>query len=416
MAQSMLACPHCGTANSIKRANCFGCGKPLAESPAPPEAVAAPLPAPQLPPAPAPAPVNPPPAETPAPRRALIPSRRDSWLNSMLVGATLPHRAQFYRQLQSLMRSGIPVVLSLSYLQENIGGPLRTVLRAMQERTQRGEALSKCMDDYPNFFQEWEVQLIHAAETAGTLPEAAGEIANTLELELNLRRRVASGTFYIKSVCVVFVLVVLIVIGARAGLHSMGDVLTLVTNSSAIVFGLVILVLLLGYAWNVFTRTRRGAAVNYFIAVRTPIVGPLLRNAMRIRFARVLAALWRAGVSPVAALETAAKASGNPSLPHRAEDLLALLGRGSTLSEVITALNVFPSEAMYLIRTGETSGDVAEALDKVAEYLQIELDGQVATLPQKIQLAFYAIAVPAIGYFIIWFWTSYFNGIMNSAQ
>jgi type II secretory pathway component PulF len=408
MAQTMQACPHCGSPNSIKRAQCFQCGKALAEVPAP-AAEAAPVPAP------APAPAMAPPAVEPTPPtpRPLVPSRRDSWINTALVGATLPHRAQMYRQLQNLLRSGIPIVMSLNYLQENVSGPLRAVLRTLQERTQRGEALSACMDDYPNFFPEWEVQLIRAAEAAGTLPEAAGEMANTLELELTLRRRVASGTFYIKAVAVVFVIVFLIVRGVRGGM-SVTDAFTLVTNSSALVFIGIMLLLLLRYFWSVFTRTRRGAAVSYFLTVRTPIVGPLMRNAMRIRFARVLAALWRAGVAPVVALETAAKASGNPFLSHKVQDLLALLGRGSTLSEVIAAMGVFPNEAMYLIRSGETSGNVAESLDKVAEYLQVEVDGQVATLPQKIQLLFYAIVVPFVAWFIISFYGGYFSALLST--
>ena len=354
-----------------------------------------------LAPVPHPAPLVAKRATTPA----SIPQR--SWMTSALYGVTLRQRTQMYQQLHTLLNSGIPLVLGLSHLQENVGFSLRPVMREMQEHVLAGETLSSSMTRFVNIFPAWEIQLIRAAETSGTLPEAAGEIARTLEVEVELRRRINSSTFHLKATMVVFIIVVIIVLGAMRGLSGVGDALNLVGNAVLATAGLVIGVLMLRWAWGVFSRTPRGARVSYYLSFYSPLIGPLLRNAMRIRFARVLAALWRAGVAPIASVEAATQASGNLHLVNKLADLLPHLGRGTLLSEVITAMGLFPSESVYLIKSGETAGDIPDALDKVAEMLEIELEAQIHLLPQHLQMAFFFLIVPVVGLFVIWFFMRY---------
>ena len=129
MPVEMMACPHCGAGNSLKRRLCFSCQQELHGEPAPavkrrtltPRAT---VPQRQLAETPAETPTTPPSTtRAPAtPSRAKARSEPDITppaAASPLIGATLGQRAQMYRQFYSLQKSGIPLVLSLSYLEKN---------------------------------------------------------------------------------------------------------------------------------------------------------------------------------------------------------------------------------------------------------------------------------------------------------
>lgn len=411
MPTEMTACPHCGTANSTKKSTCYACRKDM--HPVAAVATADPPPPRSTTPAPtgtrskvvkapsAPAPVTMSPATPPPPR----PRSRAS----ALLGATTMQRVQFYRQMQSLVHTGMPLGLCLNYVQENIAYALRPTVRDLASAVQGGEKLSDNMAHYPNLFQEWEVSVIRAAELGGTLPEAMQNIADSLEMEMSLRTRVLASTLPVIATFFVFVLVLLVVNAVRSSGGGIENVIPAL-QQAALQFGLLVGAgIIVWQGWQVFTRTRVGGNINFHLVSYLPILGPLLRNMMRLRFVRVLASLWGAGVGPLEALDTSARATNNRQVMRIIKEGLPKLGQGGTLAEVVQSTRILPPEAMYLLQSGETTGTVSEALLKVAEYIKMELDAQAQTLPMKVQLIGYAIIGPLVGALIISFWSNYFS-------
>ena len=419
MPLEMISCPHCGTQNSANKRVCYHCQQQLkAEEPAVQRRALRPksLPAIQVPQralqqttqAGEAAKVA-----VPAAKPAEKPARRAP---SFSTGASLRQRVQFYRQMHGLLRSGIPLGLSLNYVENSIARHLRPVMRAMAEEVQKGNRFSEQMQQFPSLFPEWECSVVKAAELSGTLPHAMDSIASTLELEMDLRQRVSSHTLHLKATAVVFILVLMVVTGVGGAAGGTGNIMAVfnfliasILRTAGIVFAVLIGIRL----WHIYARTRKGGNIAYAISSRVPIVGPLMKNMMRLRFIRVLEALWQAGVGPLEALETAAHASGSRYVMNKVGENKAKLGEGGTLSDVLEATRILPQEGMYLVRAGENSGTIPEALAKVAEYLELDIKSQVKTLPMKIQLIFYAVIVPAVLALLIWFYTGYFNTILN---
>jgi len=436
MESKMVPCPNCGAGNSPKKRICFNCQQELsgAEQSASAAHGAKQIPVPETGSLHASKTTALPANATAAPsirtntiaawqnavqhqRRKLadltgtpspgLQTRRPLLAASALFGATLRERVQFFRQLHSMLKAGIPLTQSLHFLQTNVSRIFRPVARDIAENVSQGIPLSSVMTRYANLFPDWEVNIVQAAELSGSLPEVIEEIAINQEAEMRLRSRVFSVMIPMIATVAFAILVGLILHGLANQHGSIPQIMHILVRAGLTFVVIVIVVILLIRLWRVAARTRIGAFVINSVITGIPLLGTIMRNMMRIRFARVLAALWDAGVSPMASVLSAARASGNLPAIYRARYEVPRLGEGATLVEVLEAVRMFPRDAMHIIRTGETSGSLPDSLRKVAEYYQIDLDAQMDTLPSKVIIWYYLIIVPIIGYFIFQFYTGY---------
>ncbi len=415
MPMKMITCPHCGATNSERKQECFECHQALTATAPVIETQSDKI-------TPVSLPLN---TEKMAARLKTTQDAVSTKTKSVefrtqvavaVFGATLKQRIQLYRQMHSLLKAGIPMGLALNYLEGAIAFHLRPMAKTMAQSVQGGSLLSEAMTRFAGIFPEWEVSMIMAAEKSGNLPEAMEDLAETLEVEMDLRYQVGVKLFPLKATAVVFVLVLMLITAlgsSPGGITSMSALMALLVQVGYRFIMLCAAAICLWQAWKFWGRSRTGARVVFETTARTPLIGPIIRNQMRYRFAEVLGALWRAGVAPMESLATAARASGNHHLMQRVTKQLKRFGEGATISDIIEDLKVFPAEAIYLIRSGETGGSIGESLQKVAEYIRMELNAQVKTLPMRAQLAMYALLVPAVAYLVIKVYLGYAGMLMD---
>jgi type IV pilus assembly protein PilC len=235
-------------------------------------------------------------------------------------------------------------------------------------------------------------------------------------MEWQMRSSSFASTLHLQVTAVVAIFVVLIV-------NSVGKVTTGVTGDvfaavgMAMIYGLLILLGIAAaiFGWIYFVRTRVGAAFVARWLPRVPILGPILQGMGRIRFVRVLGALWKAGVSPLESLEIAANTTGNRHFIRQIKESLGTVTKGASLSGAIGPTGFLPSETLYMLQTGETTGSVAESLEKVAEYFTVDVEAKVKTLPTKLMLLTYAVLIPIVFYILFKFYTGGAGGTMPTS-
>ena len=389
MATKMIGCPHCGTPNSEKKRICHHCQQEMH----PPATVQRAV-VPQI----QRVAVAPAPATRPIPRAPRFNMR---------------YRAQFYRQLQAQLNAGIPTSICLINIKQGIAPALRRMTQNLAEATNGGAMLSAAMARYPQVFTDWEISLVHAGEIAGALPEAMGDIAEMLEAELNLRVQTGAKTLHLKFTAAVMVLVICIVVRAKQVLpilmnsqqqYSAMEVLRFFGPAlqwfGMILFGFFVLFL----CWRVLISIPGVSRFLRPIMYKMPLIGPVMAGAVRLRFLSVLGSLWGAGVPPMEALETAARASDDPGLMKRIAGQLEPLSKGVPLGAVLATTGYFPQDVMYMVTTGETSGSVPEMLRHVSGYLRQDLEDKLKKLPLRAQLLMYAVMVPIVGYLVVTTW------------
>ncbi len=389
----MIPCPHCGAENSAKKRVCFNCRKELAPTDAAkPSAPVQPAQKPEIP--------RPQPKTRAVANDISVPV----WRRPLFfLSATLAQRAQFFRQLEHLLKAGIPMVAALSHLENQLPMHLRPMIREFSTLAQRGEPLTAGMVSYPTIFVEWEVAIMRAGELSGDIHTSAAEVANTLELEMELRRKIFSSLVYLIAVVLVAIFVGLL-LRNLAGAQGINAVIA-AAQRAAVEFVYVLAALIL--AWNglvLWSRTRQGMTMNAALLARLPMFGPLIRNMMRARYALVLGALWNAGVPAIEAMTAAARASGNGHLVRVTEKNIGRITQGESITNIIEESHFFSPEVIYMLRTGETSGSLPASLRKVAEYVQMEVEAQAKVLPTQIYLLFFFLVAGAVAYFVISFY------------
>ena len=107
---------------------------------------------------------------------------------------------------------------------------------------------------------------------------------------------------------------------------------------------------------------------------KLPIVGKLLINSNAARFARTLALLHESGTPILSALKNSAQALS--FLPMQRSILIAAekVREGSTIFKALESQNALPSMTLYMLASGEASGQLSQMLNKAADNQEIELD------------------------------------------
>src|SRR5271168_2858581 len=78
----------------------------------------------------------------------------------------------FTRQLATMMDAGLPLVQSLTALEEQTDSVvLKPVLRSITEQVERGQAFSEALAVHPKVFNRLFVSMVEAGETGGLLAE-----------------------------------------------------------------------------------------------------------------------------------------------------------------------------------------------------------------------------------------------------
>ena len=111
---------------------------------------------------------------------------------------------QFTRQLATLQDAGLPILRSLTILQEQQKpGGLKNVLRTVTEDIEAGSTLSEAFGKHPRAFDRLYVNMVHAGEVGGVLDMILRNLADFMEKSQKLKRKITGAMIY-PSVVLVF--------------------------------------------------------------------------------------------------------------------------------------------------------------------------------------------------------------------
>ena len=161
------------------------------------------------------------------------------------------------RQLATLIRSGMPIVQSLSAIIEQLEGyPLQQVLYEVREKINAGSSLAEAMEEHPKQFSELYVNMIRAGEASGALDTILERMANYLEATIKQHNRIRSIMVYpifmlfVGTGVLVFLMTTIVPTLAKLfedmGRSMPGPTTVLITTSNLLrEYGLVFLVVLI---------------------------------------------------------------------------------------------------------------------------------------------------------------------------
>ena len=114
------------------------------------------------------------------------------------------------------------------------------------------------------------------------------------------------------------------------------------------------------------------------ISVKTPFIGAYLAIFNAARFSKTLALLTASQVPIVDAFKGAQAVVGNVYLRQHIKAAGVSIREGSSIFQALKERPILPPIALHLVASGETSGRLAQMLDKAADQLDTQLQRSIS--------------------------------------
>jgi general secretion pathway protein F len=331
------------------------------------------------------------------------------------AGRDLELVAAVTRQMGTMLGAGIPMAEMLSAIIDQADSRrMETIFRSVRERVTQGVSFGDALAEYPQLFSELFVNMVKAGEATGQVDIVLKRLADFLQRQRALQRKVVSALTYPMlmiaiGLLVVSILMTFVVPKITEMLTDTGQIMPLPTRvliGISDAFKNYWIVLPLGIAglsviYNRIYKTKGGQLAIDRLKLRIPIVGELLRKSAVARFTRTLSTLLSSGVPAVRSLEIVETVVGNRIVADATGTIRVRILEGTDIATPLKATGAFPSVVGYMVAVGEQSGQLEEMLDRIADAYDEEIEvvtERITTVLEPLMIIFLAIVVG----FIVW--------------
>ncbi|MBU1395907.1 MAG: type II secretion system F family protein [Gammaproteobacteria bacterium] len=301
---------------------------------------------------------------------------------------TLRDLVTFCIHMRYITRAGIPLLDGLRDLRDTMEKRgFRDVLTALLEDLEGGKVLSQALAAHPAVFGAVFVHSVRAGEQTGLLDAVFDRLAESLKWQEEVTAKAKRLMIYpalvlaVVGTAILFLLVYLVP-QVLSLVETMGVVLPLPTLilmavSEAVrsywLIGLV-LALALGVGLPLWVK-RSEAGRDWWdrTQLRLPVIGPIVQKMALARFTNTLAMMYRSGVTVLDALRAGEMVAGNRVIASGIRRAAQQIADGRGLSESFQSLALFPPLVIRMLRVGESTGALDEALENVTYFYNREV-------------------------------------------
>lgn len=321
----------------------------------------------------------------------------------------------FTRQFATMIDSGLPLVQCLEILAGQQENPtFKNVLFKVKEAVESGSTFADALGKHPQVFDQLYVNLVAAGEVGGILDTILNRLAAYIEKAMKLAKQVKGAMVYpatIMSIAVIVVGVILVFViptfakmFADFGGELPGPTKLVIALSDF--FKKYIIVMIVGffvlkYAFGKYYATQKGKKVVDALALKAPIVGPLIRKVSVAKFTRTLGTMISSGVPIMDGLEIVAKTAGNKIVEEAIYRVRQAISEGKTMAEPLAESGVFPPMVVQMISVGEATGAMDAMLNKIADFYDDEVDDAVGALTSMMEPLLMVVLGTTVGGLVI---------------
>jgi type IV pilus assembly protein PilC len=301
----------------------------------------------------------------------------------------LQELATFTQQLANLLQAGMPLsaaLNSMTYL-ETKGIPA-DVSRQLKQEVSEGRGLSDAMAKQPRVFSDLYVNMVRAGEQSGALVDVLRRMADHFEKFAQVQAKFTSALIYPALVfCVgigmiIFFLTVMLPkfmsLFGQVGFKNLPIMtLALINISNAFqkywwLIGSVILLTVILFKRFQASATGRRKIDEW--KMKAPLLGRVVCLNLYGQFARTLCTLLQNGVPMLTALKITEQTIPNSIIKEATARTRDAVTDGKSLAQPLAASKVFPRLMVDLVKIGEETGNVSDALNNVAQTYENELN------------------------------------------
>ncbi len=295
------------------------------------------------------------------------------------------------------------------------------MLITIKDDLKEGTALAAAIAKYPDVFDKIYVQLVRAGEASGKMESVLERLIVFYERKEDLRKRISGALTYpiiqlVVAVLVVVFLMVFVVPNIVKSAVAGGKELPLPTKivislSNIFQHYYLAIFIILGALYAVFKyikSTDAGARVIDTLKLKLPMIKYFTRINAVVQFSQTLGLLISSGVNLSESLDIVVSIVDNKILADTLNEARDKIIKQGKIAQYLKQTNLFPPIAIYMIGTGEESGQLdvmlltvsrnyEEELGEIADKITASL-GPVMTIFMAIAVGFIitAVALPII--------------------
>jgi len=307
----------------------------------------------------------------------------------------------FTNQMAVMVETGVSLAEALEGCVHDGNSPrFARALGGVIDRVNAGAEFSAALADFPNVFPPLYISLIKASEASGMLAPILKRMAQHLENQRELTKKIKGAVTY-PIVMLIFALGVTVFLltfvlpkftaiyaGRETNLPWITRAL-LAFSDVMLDYGLYILFPLVAgvIALVVYMRRPEGRATVERVKLRVPLIGPLYHKTYLARSLRTLGTMIQSGVSVLEGIKLTSAACGSLEYESMWNDVYERLERGQQISEALSDNCCVPKAVNKMLAAGERSGQLGSVMERVAGFCEAELSLSIKALTSLLEPA-----------------------------
>lgn len=302
-------------------------------------------------------------------------------------------------QLEQLTKSGVPLVDGLKDLRDSAPPSYyQEVLTGIVEGIEGGKTFSEALSIYQNDFDTVFISLISIGEESGELPKILKDLGDTLRWLDELISKTIKIMIYPSIVGIVvlgvtiFLMIYLVPdivkfikdMDAEIPMHTVALIATsdFFVNNWLLVtlFPFIVIFLFKFLSKNNYQFKRFLDGLKLCL----PIFGNAIFKIKLARFSGYMALLYASGITVLRALEICQSLVNNAVIEEAIVKVRNHITDGVKISESFEAVNFFPPIVIRMVRVGENSGNIDEALLNVSDFFNREVEKAIDVIEPAI--------------------------------
>lgn len=311
----------------------------------------------------------------------------------------LQDRIEFTSTFQILAQSGIPVIESLVFMENDAAKlKIRLVAKELRRQIMAGSTFADTIARYPKVFGQVYIGLVKAGEDSGELEKTLERLLELLKKEAAIKSKVIGTLMYPAFVIILAMLIVTVMLvfvfpafadmfanqgkelpWITATLMSLGVFLKTYWVLIPIIFGTVIFGTMFLLSWEPSKRK-----IDEFV-LKVPLFCDLIQFSNFSNFIAVMQVAYDAGVPIVDCLYLSNMTLTNYTLQDKIVLATGKVQQGQHLSMALRTTQVMPKMILFMIATGEQSGRLGDMLLQATAYIDKKLDTIIDVMTKMIE-------------------------------
>ena len=334
---------------------------------------------------------------------------------SILQKKTISRRdlINFTFHVEQMTKSGVPLLDSLKDIRDSLDySHFTDVLQTVIDDIEGGKTFSLALAEHPQIFDKVYVTLVKVGEETGNLSEVLKDLAETIMWQDELASHTRKIMIYpaivtVVVICVVSFLMMYLMpqllpfiknIGTEVPLHT--RILVSVSDAFLNYWYVIFSVPVIVYAAST-ALARKYVALKYFLdglKLKIWLIGPLNSKIKLARFANYFAMMYSSGITVLDSLSISEDMVDNMVLESSINKAKNSISEGSQISESFERTGVFPSMIVRMLKIGEDTGAMDEALLNVSYFYNREVKESI----DKLEPAMMPVLTIILGGIMLW--------------